>query len=186
MALTDRTAGSGANPFQVLKDYERRSLAHAVGLPEQAEIQGVWTGIGFRLDEYRLAAAISDIREILPVPPLTRVPGASSWLLGVANIRGLLAAVIDLRGFLEGQETPQTPRCRILLVHQEGGAVGLLVDEVVGMRRFGEEQAVADWELADTFVEPLIESEYEHDGQRWGIFDLGALLRQPEFTQAAA
>lgn len=186
MALSDRTAGSEVNPFQVLKDYERRSLAHAVGLPEQAEIQGVWTGIGFRLGEFRLAAAISDIREILPVPPLTRVPGASGWLLGVANIRGLLAAVIDLRGFLDGQETPLTPRCRLLLVHQEGGAVGLLVDEVMGMRRFGDDEAAVEWELADTFAEPFIEAEYEHDGEHWGVFDLGALLRLPEFAQAAA
>ena len=36
------------SPFEALADYERRSLAHTAGLPEQIEAPGLWRGIGFQ------------------------------------------------------------------------------------------------------------------------------------------
>lgn len=186
MAQTQPTTRSSIKAFQLLKDYERRSLAHAVGLPEQVEVQDVWSGIGFRLGEDRLVVAMDEIREIIEFPSLTAVPGASNWLLGVANVRGTLAAIVDLRGFLEGNETPLTPRSRLLLVMQEGSFLGLLVDEVIGMRRFRQEETADETVMGDRPVGPFLAREYLQDELRWGVFDLEALLRQPEFMQAAA
>lgn len=185
-ARTETSGGDRKHPFQVLKEYERLSLAHAVGLPEQIEIPGQWTGIGFRLGDLNLAASIGDIREILPFPSLTKVPGAAEWLLGIANIRGTLAAVIDLRGFLDGDETEVTPRSRLLLINQGAGAVGLLVDEVMGLRRFMDEETAEDAKLVSSMVAGYIAREYEQDGVRWGVFDLDELLQRPRFVQAAA
>lgn len=185
MAQTQSTRQAYLKAFQLLKDYERRSLAHAVGLPEQVEVQDVWSGIGFRLGEDHLVVAMGEIREIIEFPSLTAVPGASNWLLGVANVRGTLAAIVDLRGFLEGNETPVTPRSRVLLVMQEGSFLGLLVDEVIGMRRFREEE-VAESSMGDDAVGLFLSREYVQDGQRWGVFDLETLLTQPDFMQAAA
>lgn len=34
------------------------------------------------------------------MPPVTPVPGAQPWLLGVGNLRGNLFPVIDLKQFL--------------------------------------------------------------------------------------
>lgn len=181
-----KTGDDRKHPFQVLKDYERLSLAHAVGLPEQVEVPGQWSGIGFRLGGFNLASPISDIREILPFPPLTRVPGAAEWLLGIANVRGTLAAVIDLRGFLDGDETRVTPRSRLLLVNQGGGVVGLLVDEVMGLRRFMDDEIAEDAQLVSSMVAGFIAREYDQDGTRWGVFDLDELLQRPDFLQAAA
>lgn len=182
-----RTTGrTDVNPFQLLKDFERRSLAHAVGLPEQVEVQDVWSGIGFRLDNDRLVVAMGSIREIIEFPPLTRIPGSSSWLLGVANVRGTLAAIVDLRGFLEGTESSITPRSRVLLVAQEGSFLGLLVDEVIGMRRFRDEERATEAALADKDVGAFVAREYVQEGQRWGVFDLEGLIRSPDFIQAAA
>lgn len=187
--MRERAQTSGSDrkhPFQVLREYERLSLAHAVGLPEQIEVTGQFTGIGFRLGDINLVASISDIREILPYPSLTRVPGAAEWLLGIANVRGTLAAVIDLRGFLQGDETEITPRSRLLLVNQGSGAVGLLVDEVMGLRRFMDDETAEDAKLVSSMVAGFIAREYEQDGIRWGVFDLDELLGRPSFAQAAA
>ena len=41
------------SPFDALADYERRSLAHAAGVPEQIEAPGLWRGIGFRVRHAR-------------------------------------------------------------------------------------------------------------------------------------
>ena len=35
--------------FDLLLDYERRSLAHQPGRPELVEAPGHWRGVGFRL-----------------------------------------------------------------------------------------------------------------------------------------
>ncbi|MDO5506697.1 MAG: chemotaxis protein CheW, partial [Pseudoxanthomonas suwonensis] len=92
-----------ASAFAVLADYERRSLAHVAGLPEQLEAPGLWRGVGFRVGGARLASRFEEVIEILPLPVLTHVPGGQSWLLGVANIRGNLMPVVDLRQFLQGE-----------------------------------------------------------------------------------
>lgn len=175
-----------ANPFAILKNYERRSLAHTVTLPEQEEVSGQWSGIGFRLGEYWLACAIDDVREILPLPRMTSVPGSAAWLLGVANIRGTLAAVVDLHDFLENVETRVTQSSRIVLVDQDDGVVGLLVDEVVGLRRFMDDEVAEEPVMEDSYLGPFVKREYLHDGTSWGIFNLEGLLRLPEFAQAAA
>jgi len=39
-------------PFELLLDYEQKSLRHAVKLPEQQEHGNAWSGIGFRLNEH--------------------------------------------------------------------------------------------------------------------------------------
>jgi hypothetical protein len=79
-------------PFDILDDYERRSLAHVVGLPEQLDAPGLWRGVGYRIGSKRLASGFDEVVEIMPMPQVTPVPGAQPWLLGVANIRGNLNA----------------------------------------------------------------------------------------------
>ncbi|NIQ08579.1 MAG: chemotaxis protein CheW, partial [Gammaproteobacteria bacterium] len=69
-------------------------------LPQKIEVRRTWSGIGFRLGEYLLVSPTSEIIEILKCPPLTRVPSALSWVKGIANIRGTLLPVIELKGFL--------------------------------------------------------------------------------------
>ena len=68
------------------------------------------------------------------------MPGTRQWLLGVANVRGNLVPVIDLKQYLEGERTQLTDTSRVLLVRQFGGSVGLLIDEVLGQRNFSEDQ----------------------------------------------
>ena len=83
-------------PFDILAEYERRSLAHAVVLPEREIAQDQWRGVGYRVGQRHLVSAFADVVEIVPLPPTTPVPGAQPWLLGIGNLRGNLFPVIDL------------------------------------------------------------------------------------------
>ena len=67
-------------PFEALADYERRSLAHVAGLPEQIDAPGLWRGIGFRIGARYLVSSIGEVNEILTPPAVTLVPGAKSSL----------------------------------------------------------------------------------------------------------
>ena len=173
-------------PFQALVDYERRSLVHAVGLPEQTEAQGAWSGIGFRLEDLNLLVSLKEVVEILHLPPMTQVPGALPWLLGIANVRGNLVAIVDLRSFLTGQRTSLSDASRVLVIRQEGGNVGLLIDEVVGQRHlFDTDQGDAS-RFAETMVAPFVERAYLKDDIDWGVFESQVLTNTKEFLQAAA
>ena len=124
----------------MLADYERRSLAHVVGLPEQLDAPGLWRGVGYRIGSRRLASGFDEVLEILPMPPVTPVPGAQPWMLGVANVRGNLLPIVDLKQFLEGERTVLHEGQRVLLVRQPGGDVAVLIDELFGQRSFTEQQ----------------------------------------------
>src|SRR5690349_24140777 len=73
--MTSRPAGSRATPYEVIADYDRRSLSHVVGLPEQMEAPGLWRGVGYRIGAHRLASGFDEVVEILTLPPVTPVPG---------------------------------------------------------------------------------------------------------------
>ncbi|HEX6833759.1 MAG TPA: chemotaxis protein CheW [Rudaea sp.] len=173
-------------PFEALADYERRSLAHAAGVPEQIEAPGLWRGIGFRIGTRHLVSGIGEVNEILTYPSLTIVPGTRPWLLGVANVRGNLVPLIDLKHYLEGERSQLTDTTRVLLVRQAGGSVGLLVDEVLGQRNFSEDQRAQAVGEDDDRYSRYVAEKYPLGEMLWGLFSMAALVRTPEFTQAAA
>lgn len=175
------------SPFEVLAEYERLALEHVAGLPEQMSAPGLWRGVGYRIGRQRLASGFEEVVEILPLPALTPVPGAQPWMLGVANMRGSLLPVVDLKQFLEGERTVLHEGQRMLVVRQRGGDVAVLIDELYGQRSFNEPQAVDAAELqAGGRYGHFIERAYRLGDQAWGIFSLERLARTPEFRQAAA
>jgi twitching motility protein PilI len=174
------------SPFEALANFERRSLAHTAGLPEQIEAPGLWRGIGFRIGQRYMVSSINEVNEILTLPALTIVPGTRSWLLGVANVRGNLVPVIDLKQYLEGERTQLTDSSRVLLVRQLGGSVGLLIDEVLGQRNFSEEQRAEAIGEDDERYSRFIGEKYPLGEMHWGQFSMAALVRSPDFVQAAA
>lgn len=183
--MTPTELANTQSPFAVLADYERRSLSHEAGAPEEIEASGLWRGIGFRLGERRFLSSIGEIAELLVMPILTMVPGTRSWVLGIANVRGNLVPVMDLNQFLYARKTQLTNRSRVLLVHQPGAALGLLVDEVLGQRSLSEEQLN---DLDEEQEEPLkdyVAGTIQLGDQHWAVFSMTDLIAASPFQQAA-
>ena len=179
-------AGNAMTPFEVLALYEQRSLAHVAGAPEQIDAPGLWRGIGFRIEQRHFVSSIAEVGEILTMPPLTVVPGARSWLLGIADVRGNLVPVIDLRDFIGGGRSPTGEATRVLVVRQQGGSVGLLVDEVLGQRSFSSEQLASSVGEPDGPFSRFVGESVSQGGIDWGLFSMSALARSAQFQQAAA
>jgi twitching motility protein PilI len=192
--IVHRTRGgvdSSLAPFELLIEYEQRSLAHVVGLPEQLDAPGLWRGVGFRIGHKRLASGFDEVVEIMPMPQVTPVPGAQPWMLGVANIRGNLLPIVDLKQFLEGERTVLHEGQRVLVVRQPGGDVAVTIDELYGQRSFNDEQqipgdALSESALAEGRYAHFVDRAYRLAEDAWGIFSLERLARTPEFRQAAA
>lgn len=174
------------SPFEVLAVYEQRSLSHAAGAPEQIDAPGLWRGIGFRLGTRHFVSSIAEVNEILTLPPLTLVPGARGWLLGIANVRGNLVPVVDLNEFIVGARSVVGETTRVLVVRQPGGNVGLLVDEVLGQRSFSSEQIDAAVGEEDPRHARFVGENVQLGEILWGLFSMAELVRATEFQQAAA
>ena len=174
------------SPFLVLADYEQRSLAHVAGLPEQLDAPGLWRGVAYRVGSHRLASGFDEVVEILSLPAVTHVPGAQPWMLGVANVRGTLLPVVDLKQFLEGERTVIHESQRVLVVRQSGGEVAVTIDELFGQRSFVEAQGIELEGVADGRYAHFVDRAYRVNDQAWGVFSLERLTRTPEFRQAAA
>ena len=173
-------------PFLVLADYEERSLAHVAGLPEQLDAPGLWRGVAYRIGSHRLASGFDEVVEILSLPALTVVPGAQAWMLGVANVRGTLLPVVDLKQFLEGERTVLHESQRVLVVRQPGGEVAVTIDELYGQRSFVDGQGIDVAQVSEGRYSHFIDRAYRMGEQDWGVFSLDRLARTPEFRQAAA
>ncbi len=86
------------------------------------------------------AVALTQIREILTPPPMTVVPRAPEYVVGVCSVRGQLVTVVDLKTRLRIWASEGAHRYRILLSESRGEVLGYLVDEVRQVVRLLDDQ----------------------------------------------
>lgn len=175
-----------SGPFDVLLDYEQRSLAHVAGRPETIEAPGHWRGVGYRLGQRRLVSSFEEVVEILTLPPVTPVPGSLPWMLGVTNVRGNLLPVVDLKQFLEGERTLLHDGQRVLVMRQSGGNVAVMIDELFGQRTFNDAHQAEPGAIAEGRYGNFVSQAYQLADHTWGVFSMALLARTPEFRQAIA
>lgn len=78
------------------------------------------------------AIDLRQVREVFELESVTPVPGMPASLVGVANLRGTIVPLADLRQSL-GAALSMTPRYAIVVRH-EAHQIGLLIDEVPEIR----------------------------------------------------
>ncbi len=78
---------------------------------------------------------IGDVREIIRMQAITRVPGAPPFVEGVINLRGRVVPVVDLRKRLDLQVNDETKESRVVVVDIAGRDVGVIVDGVTEVLR---------------------------------------------------
>lgn len=174
-------------PFELLQELERRSRAAAAGQGSAGSLLEEWVGIGFRVDDEHFVASRHQVREVLMMPEtITRVPGAKRWMLGIANLRGHLLPLIDLKMLLGGGRTDIRRNTRVISVNHREIPAGLVVDEVLGFRRFVETERVQDWAPTVLRCDSYLSSAYVRGADTWPVFNLHALIESKSFLQAAA
>ena len=86
-----------------------------------------------RIAGSRYAVEMSAVAEVVPVPTVTRVPGAPGWLRGVVNWRGRVLAVVDLRPLVGAAIDPLPTSARLVVLSDGEVEVGLLAGGVPGL-----------------------------------------------------
>ena len=173
-------------PFELLREIERRSRAAHAG-QAGGDAPSEWVGVGFRIGDEQFVADREQVREVLMLPDtVTRVPGARRWLLGIANLRGHLLPLIDVKLLLGSGRTTLRRTTRVISVNHREVPAGLVVDEVIGFRRFMDSEYSA--EASETIVrcDRFLSGTYRRGEDSWPVFNLFDFVESNMFLQAAA
>jgi twitching motility protein PilI len=174
-------------PFELLKELEKRSRGVTAGTAADAATGQEWVGVAFRMGGETFLVAREETREVLGYPAVvTRIPGAKSWVKGLANIRGQLLPMVDLRQFLGSGATAAGRNTRVVVVNHREIPAGLMVDEVLGFRRFAEPEFNAEPPPTVIRCDGYLAGAFRRGGEVWPVFSLKNLVESQSFLQAAS
>jgi twitching motility protein PilI len=176
---------AASDPYEMLLDIEQRCKKSAAGLPRLITAEREWVGVGFRIGNDRLMAAMSEVKEILDLPRYTEVPGVKSWVVGVANVRGSLLPIMDLKGFMLGEDIKQRHDGRVIVINYKGFNTGLVVEEVYGMRHFMAKDVTHDLPKVHEKISPFVERIYVQDNVQWPVFSFSHMAQDERFAKAS-
>ncbi len=133
--------------------------------------------VGFLVGDARYAVDIFRVREIISPLPLVPMPHAPKAVVGVADHRGEVVPVVDLRQRFGLSSVEPTRRTKWIIVvldpARSGGRVaGLVVDAVTDVfaAEPGEQREVPEFGAGDE--ERGISSVYSHDGSLTFVIDV--------------
>ncbi len=90
----------------------------------------------FRSGRERFCLCVLDVEEVVEWSPVTRLPLAPAFLMGIFNLRGAMVPVIDI-AFTEGRRPDLAPK-HVVVTRMPASAergdlrLGLAADEVIG------------------------------------------------------
>jgi purine-binding chemotaxis protein CheW len=94
----------------------------------------------FKVGPELYALDIMRIKEIIRPQKLTPVPKAPAFIEGVINLRGSVIPVADMRKRFDQPIDTENRKNRIVICSLVGKMIGLLVDEVTEVKRFGRKE----------------------------------------------
>lgn len=174
---------------QALREFQSR-LNERLRAAESSGVAASWLAV--EAGGLRLLFPLSHAGEIFAWTDVQRVPYVQPWLMGVANLRGGLSAVIDLAAFLKGKDGARQPRseselaqCRLVALNPLLDTnSALLVDRLLGLRTT---EAFASSVPAEEAAEPYLGHVYtDLEGRAWQELNLQALSQHQAFLAIGA
>lgn len=96
----------------------------------------------FRLGSEDYAIPLTLVREVIPLPRVTRIPMMPDYFKGLAHVRGRAIPVLDLRIKLDLSSQDQLPEQAVVICTLDDMTLGLLVDGIQAVFAPAPEQFV--------------------------------------------
>lgn len=140
------------------------------------------------IDHDVFAVDVDKVREILDMQPVSRVPNAPPFLVGVIDVRGQAVPVLDLRVKLGLPAVPPTGHTRIIVleVGGRGGArpMGLITDRVFEVTPLADRDLEPPPEVGIRWKSDYIQAIGRHNGTFVIVFDLARLFSSEDSALA--
>jgi purine-binding chemotaxis protein CheW len=142
------------------------------------------------VDNEVFAVPVEQVLEILDLVPITRLPHAPPYLLGLIDVRGRGVPVIDLRLKLGLAEAEHTRNTRILVLQANVGGraldVGLLADRVFEVTALASDDEAPPPDVGRLWHSDYFERIGRHGADFVIVLDLVRLFGSEAALQALA
>jgi chemotaxis signal transduction protein len=119
---------------------------------------------------------MAHVAEVVHVPRTTRVPASPGWLVGLANWRGRVLPVLDLRPLLGAETVPLATSARLVILALDDVEAGLLADQVPGPLPQGEWVVAPPPPTAAAAAADLLAGVLDDGGGPLSLLDAAAVL----------
>lgn len=96
----------------------------------------------FRVGDFTPAVPSENVREVIRIGPLTPLPRAASYLLGVCGYRGEVFPVVDLLRFFGRGEAKVGPRTWLVVGVSGTLLAAVVADKVIGLRQIPDSEVL--------------------------------------------
>jgi purine-binding chemotaxis protein CheW len=112
----------------------------------------------FKLGSEEFGVEISQVKEIIRVGDITRIPGSPAYVDGVINLRGQVTSVVNLRSRLGLDGKQLDSNARIMIMEVQKNSIGVIVDSVTEVKYMSSK----DIEPLPEALSSSVGSEYIH------------------------
>ncbi len=129
-ALERGWAPAAGQTRHILRERAKALSAEAAEAPAGAAPLGV---LVFLLSDETYAIELPFVREVFPLRAFTTLPCTPPFVLGLANVRGRILSIIDLRKFFELPEKGATEQNRLVVLQRGDMELNILAEAVLGV-----------------------------------------------------
>jgi len=97
---------------------------------------------GFRIGELKLLVGLDATSEVAEIPPLFRLPGAPTGIVGLVNRHGRVMPVVDL-SVLFGIQQDHEANAWLLTCGRGDAAIGLIIDSLPERKKFAQDDEIS-------------------------------------------
>ena len=144
----------------------------------QEEIQLV----AFSLGREEFAVEVTQVREIIRMEEITRMPKTPGFVEGIINLRGQIIAVIDLARRLNLESAERGSETRIIVVEAHEVKVGMIVDSVSEVLRVSTDAVESTPTLATDVSAAYLQGVVKQDNRLIILLDLSKVLSLEEIA----
>jgi purine-binding chemotaxis protein CheW len=112
----------------------RARLLAAGGKREVASPHALLEVVEFVLGPEHYGIESSRIREIYPLQEFTALPCTPAFVLGLANVRGQILSIINIKKLFDLPEKGLTDLNKVIIVRDHHMELGILADAILGVR----------------------------------------------------
>jgi len=151
-------------------------------MAEEAKAAEEMQLVVFSLGREEFAVEVTQVREIMRMEEITRMPKSPHFVEGIINLRGQIIAVVELAKRLNLEGGERDSDTRIIVVEAEDIKVGMIVDSVSEVLRVDAEEVEPSPTLATDISSAFLEGVVKKDNRLIILLDLTKVLSLEEMA----
>ncbi len=187
MAPTEETSSQAFQDLEAtVQQIDAALQIQSSDQPTQQKSDPSLAFVTFQLADSYFGIPMEHVTEIQRVPRITHLPHVPDWIQGVANLRGNIVSVVDLRTILELPPTDAGAASRRLIIAQslvDEMDSGLIVDRVLGIRNVPQSRIAPPTAPVNDAVSQYLSGVAEIDERLFVLLDVEKLLLSEAFRQ---